>query len=69
MSPAEKKARARIKKLSTPQIIDQFELTEAVNDKYIPIVRGWLMDELESRNSEAFDKWLESGEDSPRIFY
>ena len=69
MSPAEERARARVKKLSTSQIIDQFELTEAIRDKCIPIVRGWLMDELECRNPEAFDKWLESNEDSPRAFY
>ena len=25
----------------------------------LSIVRGWIMDELEKRNPEAFDKWLD----------
>ena len=26
------------------------------------MVRGWLMDELEARNPEGFDKWLDTDE-------
>lgn len=25
----------------------------------LSMVRGWIMDELEKRNPEAFDKWLD----------
>jgi len=57
---AEKNARAMLSRLSTEQLIKEFDMTE-----YIPIslelsmVRGWIMDELEKRNPEAFDKWLD----------
>ena len=36
---------------------------------YMPMIRGWYMDELENRDAEAFDKWLDSKEESPRKFY
>lgn len=49
-----------LKKMSLEQLLDQWELTTNMNDENIPIVRGWLMDELESRNPEAFDRWLDS---------
>lgn len=32
-------------------------------------IRGWYMDELENRDAEAFDKWFDSKEESPRKFY
>lgn len=60
MAAAEKKARELISKLSLNQLLDQWELTSVINDENIPTVRGWLMDELEKRNPEAFDKWLDS---------
>ena len=60
MSVAEKKARELISKLSLEQLLDEWELTSVINDSHIPTVRGWLMDELEKRNPEAFDKWLDS---------
>lgn len=63
------KAQAIIKNLTTEEIVKQFEMTETMNDPHIPTVRGWYMDELESRNPEAFDNWMESEEDSPRKFY
>lgn len=43
-------------------LIDQWELTSTINDPEIPTVRGWLMDELESRNPEAFNAWLDQDE-------
>lgn len=63
------KAQAIIKNLTTEEIVKQFEMTETMNDPHIPTVRGWYMDELKSRNPEAFDNWMESEEDSPRKFY
>lgn len=50
----------KLKKLSTNELIEQFDITE--NMKYsfeLSMVRGWIMDELEKRNPEAFDKWLD----------
>lgn len=43
-------------------LLDQWELTTNINDPEIPTVRGWLMDELESRNPEAFNAWLDQDE-------
>lgn len=71
MTKAESKARAMIAELKIQDIIEQFELTEkmAVNEE-VARVRGWLMDELESRNPEAFDNWLDYGYDeSPRAYF
>lgn len=69
MTKAEARARKIISAQNLEKLIEQFELTETNNDPYIPTVRGWLMDELESRNPDAFDTWLESEEDSPRKFF
>lgn len=43
-------------------LLDEWELTSKINDPAIPTVRGWLMDELESRNPEAFNAWLDQDE-------
>ena len=47
-------------KMSTKQIIEQFVMTG--NMEYtpeLPTVRGWYMDELEARDPEAFNAWLD----------
>lgn len=49
-----------IKKSSTEKLLDLWEITAALNNPEVPIVRGWLMDEIESRNPEGFDAWLDS---------
>lgn len=54
------KAAAVIKSMKTRQLIETFILTDSINDSNVYIVRGWIMDELERRNPEAFDAWLES---------
>ena len=60
MTTAEKKARELIKQQTLDDLLEQWELTTIFNDENIYTVRGWLMDELESRNQEAFNKWLDS---------
>ena len=62
MTAPEIRARKMIAKLSLPKLLDQWELTATTKDENINIVRGWLMDELEKRNPEAFDKWIDSEE-------
>lgn len=62
MTAPEIRARKMIAKLSLPKLLDQWELTATTKDENIHIVRGWLMDELEKRNPEAFDKWIDSEE-------
>lgn len=44
------------------ELLDEWELTSNINDPEIPTVRGWLMDELESRNPEAFNAWIDQDE-------
>ena len=51
---------AIIKTMTTKQLLETFIMTGNVQDENIYTVRGWLMDELEARNPEAFDAWLES---------
>ena len=46
--------------MTTEKLIEMFELTTNMNDENIPTVRGWLMDEIEKRNPDGFDKWLDS---------
>ena len=41
------------------QLVEQFEMTTTLNGEHIPTVRGWLMDEIESRNPEGFNKFLD----------
>ena len=54
------RARNTLKAMTTANLIDTFIETGKSNDVNIYIVRGWLMDELEARNPEAFDRWLDS---------
>lgn len=55
----DKKAAETLQRLSTDMLILEFELTEVINDKHVPVVRGWIMEELERRNPEAFNAWLD----------
>ena len=54
------KTPAIIKSMTTAKLIEVFIDTNKFNDPNIFTVRGWIMDELETRNPEAFDAWLES---------
>ena len=69
MTNAEKKARKMISMRSTENLVADFEATDAVNDPDIYVVRGWIMDELNSRNPEAFDRWMDAYAESPREFF
>lgn len=69
MTVAEQKARYLLTLRSTTELVGDFEATEKVNDPSIYMVRGWLMDELESRDAEAFEAWIDSDKESPRTFY
>lgn len=57
---AEERAKAMISKLPLDELLTQWELTSVIKDENIPTVRGWLMDELEKRNPDGFNAWLES---------
>lgn len=57
---AEKNARAMLSRLSIEQLIKEFDMTEDIPISLeLSMVRGWIMDKLEKRNPEAFDKWLD----------
>lgn len=66
---AEQRARKLIASRTMEQLITNFEITETLKGPDVPTVRGWIMDELEKRDPEAFDKWLDSYVDSPRKFF
>lgn len=72
MTTAEIKARNMISTRTTEQLMADWELTEiAPMSAELPIVRGWIMDELESRDPEAYDAWMDD-EDlnaSPRTYF
>lgn len=54
------KAREILKASTDAVLINQWELTSISNNENISIVRGWLMDEIERRYPEEFNKWLDS---------
>ena len=71
MTAAETTARAIIHKRTTAALVADFMETTHNNDRRIPTVRGWIMDELESRDPAAFEAWLDGpahDEDLPRFF-
>lgn len=53
-----------LKNSSTEKLLDLWELTDRMKPtQEVTTVRGWLMDEIERRNPEGFDTWLE--QDAP----
>lgn len=58
------KAKEILQSMTLMDLLDEWELTTNNNDPAIYEVRGWLMDEIESREPEGFNKWLDS--DDPR---
>ena len=60
MTNAERIARNLIAAQSTERLLEQWELTTESKDPNIYRVRGWLMDEIEKRCPEGFDRWLET---------
>ncbi|NMZ71353.1 hypothetical protein SAMN05216370_0034 [Pseudomonas peli] len=64
-----KAMRKTLAPLSLVQLVEAFELTSKQNGPEIPVVREVLMDELEDRNVQAFEAWMDSVTDSPRSFF
>lgn len=67
----EAKARKSVAARSTEQLCYDFAATDptAGTSREIAMVRGWLMDELEKRDADAFDAWMFSDENLPHSFY
>ena len=60
-----------IKSASIKQLLELWALTERMAlSPGLPIVRGWLMDELEARDPEGFEAWMDSEDNaaSPEQF-
>lgn len=60
MTKAERQARELLSNATLGELLDEWGLTTDNNDPEISTVRGWLMDEFENRNPEAFNKWLDN---------
>lgn len=67
---AEAKARALVASRSTYDLVlDWEESDRQPMTPTMPYVRGWLLDELERRDPEAFNAWMDGNEASPRKFF
>lgn len=60
MTALERTARKMIANLSLEALLNEWEKTTDNDDENIYTVRGWMMDEFEARNPEAFERWLDS---------
>jgi hypothetical protein len=61
---------ATVSKMTNSQIVEVWDMLnclETTEEHYI--IRGVMMDELELRNEDMFEQWVESSEDSPRMFF
>lgn len=65
------KVKALMASRSMEDLVKDFEVTEAMQISCeLAEVRGWIMDELERRDEEAFWRWIEEGySESPRRFF
>lgn len=53
-------APSHIRDASTEQLLEMWELTESIKPSLeLATVRGWLMDELEARDPDGFNAWLD----------
>lgn len=66
-------AQVMVKGIDLEKLIEVYEHSETQpGSEEVYIVRGWLLDELEKRDPEAFDRWMGSDdfpEDSPRSYF
>ena len=53
------KAMEILKSRTLEELVNDFEATTDNNDSSIYEVREWLMKEIERRNPEGYDKWLD----------
>lgn len=59
MTNPEAIARMKLSFRKTTDLIRDFIVTGAIHDENIPTVRGWIMDELEKRDPDGFQRWLD----------
>lgn len=58
-TPIPEKARKMLSERPTRVLIDDFILTNYKSDPEIYTVRGWIMDELERRDPDAYSTWID----------
>jgi hypothetical protein len=65
------KVKALMASRSMEDLVKDFEVTEDMQISCeLAEVRGWIMDELERRDEEAFWRWIEEGySESPRKYF
>ena len=65
-----KMAMNSLRKMSLEQLVGRFELTSKMEASVeLAMVRGWLMDAIEERNPEGYNRWIEnSDEDDVRAY-
>jgi hypothetical protein len=70
MTEQEKTARRTLSRCTVSQLAKLWEETNNnTTSKDIWTVRGWIMDALQAKNPQAFDKWIDSDSDSPLQYY
>ena len=65
------KVKALMASRSMEDLVKDFEVTEEMQISCeLAEVRGWIMDELERRDEEAFWRWIDEGySESPRKYF
>ena len=65
------KVKALMASRSMEDLVKDFEVTEDMQISCeLAEVRGWIMDELERRDEEAFWRWIDEGySESPRKYF
>lgn len=51
------------------ELIDELELTSGIRTEEVAMVRDWIMDEIERRVPEAFNKWIDDMADDSELKY
>lgn len=54
------KAKATIKTKTTEELLNVWEWTATANCEEVPMIRGWIMDELEERDCDGFSAWIDT---------
>ena len=63
-------ARRMLEGRSMPQLLNDWDTLDAMPiNEDVAIGRGWLMDELERHDANAFDAWIDDYDASPRKYF